>query len=388
MAIDKVNVLNGASNATIAMTGLSGGKMPIATANTGFTRNLGSDLSNDHPISFTYNSALALADGELRTPDGSTVANRVAGAAKPKMPLENNQVQCATCHDPHLRDRSTGNGNAKFLRMNRFQVNQPTGAAFNTSSDIICLACHDKGGSAWAFSAHANSNVATQAYTAAAAQQRFGLRIGINDLPGGLGDEKRRVAQVLEYLAVLVLRGAHGVLGLPLFALRLGLVQRAVYGRHQPSQVLLEHIIGRPRLQALDRALLADGAGDKDEGDFRLQLLRRPQRLGAAVGGHRIIAENQIQVQREHRGLKLRLVPGRNDLAVYAAPGQRRGHQLAVPRFIFQVDDPELGRGESGVHGVPGLGKSSGGSSLRSAQKAPKRLTATANSGKLTGLTT
>jgi predicted CXXCH cytochrome family protein len=176
MAIDKVNVLNGVANATIGMTGLSGGvgsgKMPIASASTGFTRNLGSDLSNDHPISFTYNSALALADGELRSPDGSTVGNRVAGAVKPKMPLENNQVQCATCHDPHLRDRSAGNGNAKFLRMNRFQVNQPTGAAFNASGDIICLACHDKGGAAWAFSAHANSNVASQLYTAAAAQQR------------------------------------------------------------------------------------------------------------------------------------------------------------------------------------------------------------------------
>jgi hypothetical protein len=176
MAIDKVNVLNGAANATIAMTGLSGaagsGKMPIANANTGFTRNLGNDLSNDHPISFTYNSALALADGELRSPDGTTVGNRVAGAAKPKMPLENNQVQCATCHDPHLRDRSTGNGNAKFLRMNRFQAAQPTGAAFNASNDIICLACHDKAGAAWAFSAHANSNVAIQPYTAAAAQQR------------------------------------------------------------------------------------------------------------------------------------------------------------------------------------------------------------------------
>ena len=177
MAIDKVNVLNGASNVTIAMTGLVGAsgsaKMPTANAATGFTRNLGADLGNDHPISFTYNAALASADGELRSPDGTVVANRVAGSAtKPKLPLENDQMQCATCHDPHLRDRTTSNGNAKFLRLNRFQVNQPAGGVFSPSSDIICLACHDKGGTAWAYSAHANSAVATQTYKAEAAQQR------------------------------------------------------------------------------------------------------------------------------------------------------------------------------------------------------------------------
>ena len=32
----------------------------------GFTRVLGTDLGNDHPISVTYNTALATRDGELR----------------------------------------------------------------------------------------------------------------------------------------------------------------------------------------------------------------------------------------------------------------------------------------------------------------------------------
>ena len=172
LAIDKVNVLNGATNVNIAMTSATPVKMPAASAATGFTRAIGTDLTNDHPISFTYNSTIAGYDGELRSPDGTIVGNRVAGAAKPKMPLENNQMQCSTCHDPHLRDKATNNGNAKFLRMNRFQVNQPTGGAFSTSSDIICLACHDKGGASWAQSAHANSLVATQLYKGAAAQQR------------------------------------------------------------------------------------------------------------------------------------------------------------------------------------------------------------------------
>lgn len=173
MAIDKVNVLNGVSNFNIPMTSASPVKMPAASAATGFTRDLGVNLSNDHPISFTYSSTLAGYDGELRGPDGTIVGNRVAGSTtKPQMPLESNQIQCATCHDPHLRDKTTSNGNAKFLRMNRFQVTQPTGGAFSAANDIICLACHDKGGVSWAFSAHSNSAVATQTYKASAAQLR------------------------------------------------------------------------------------------------------------------------------------------------------------------------------------------------------------------------
>jgi Doubled CXXCH motif (Paired_CXXCH_1) len=184
MGIDKVNALNGAKNATIAMSTQAGpAPSPVripGNSATGFTRNLGTDLSADHPISFTYNAALANLDGELRNPDGTLVGNRVAGATKPKLPLENNQMQCSTCHDPHLRDKTTTNGNAKFLRMNRFQVTQPVGGAFSDTNDIICLACHDKGGSAWAFSAHANSLVATQSYTPEAAKQReFPSTLGV-----------------------------------------------------------------------------------------------------------------------------------------------------------------------------------------------------------------
>lgn len=169
MGIDKVNALNGARNATITMSGAT--SMPGANS-TGFTRNLSTDLSNDHPISFTYNSTLASNDGELRSPNGTTVGDRVAGTTPPKMPLENSQMQCPTCHDPHLRDKASSNGNAKFLRMNRFQVTQPSGGAFSQANDIICLACHDKGGLAWAYSAHANSQVATQTYKPADAQLR------------------------------------------------------------------------------------------------------------------------------------------------------------------------------------------------------------------------
>ncbi|MDO8991385.1 MAG: cytochrome c3 family protein [Sideroxyarcus sp.] len=173
LAIANVNVLDGQAAPAVAMNAAATAQMPPGSGTaTGFTRNLGTSLSNDHPISFTYDSTLAGADGELRTPDGVTVGNRVAGAAsKPLLPLENNQMHCATCHDPHIRDVDI-TLNTKFLRMNRLQEAPPTGGAFDTANDIVCLGCHDKAGQAWAGSAHANNNVATQLYTAGAAAQR------------------------------------------------------------------------------------------------------------------------------------------------------------------------------------------------------------------------
>ncbi|MCL5059048.1 MAG: hypothetical protein M1449_00010 [Candidatus Thermoplasmatota archaeon] len=175
LAIGNVNVLSGQSPATITMSGAAagGGMPPGAGELTGFTRNLGVNLTNDHPISFTYDSTLAGADGELRVPDGVNVGNRVAGVSpKPKLPLENNQTQCATCHDPHLRETDPAKGNAKFLRANRFQEVAPTGGAFSATNDIVCLACHDKAGPTWAGSAHANPSVADETYLDAAANLR------------------------------------------------------------------------------------------------------------------------------------------------------------------------------------------------------------------------
>ncbi|MBS1157718.1 MAG: hypothetical protein H6R15_137 [Proteobacteria bacterium] len=196
VAVGNVNVLNGVSptpnaqgTSTIATTATTGGGtfMPTgAGASTGFTRNLGVDLTNDHPISVSFNDALANRDGELRTPSANPTLIGVRSASnKPKLKLENTgtpganqaQVQCATCHDPHLRETNAATvGNQKFLRLNRFQhQDPPSSSGFNTtdnSGDIICLACHDKGGSAWGFSAHANSLVADELYSNGHADRR------------------------------------------------------------------------------------------------------------------------------------------------------------------------------------------------------------------------
>ncbi|MGW8325708.1 MAG: cytochrome c3 family protein, partial [Desulfobacterales bacterium] len=89
---------------------------------------LGTDLSDDHPISFVYDEMLSLDNRELREP--STLP--------PQVKLENNQLQCTSCHDPHH------NTYGKFLVMD------------NTSS-YLCKACHDKDD--WLISSHARSTV-------------------------------------------------------------------------------------------------------------------------------------------------------------------------------------------------------------------------------------
>jgi predicted CXXCH cytochrome family protein len=92
--------------------------------------NLGTDLSDDHPISFVYDETLWLNDRKLREPS----------AIAPQIKLdEHHQVQCTACHDPH------DNVYGKFLVMD------------NTAS-ALCTGCHDFRG--WLHSAHARSTAA------------------------------------------------------------------------------------------------------------------------------------------------------------------------------------------------------------------------------------
>ena len=84
---------------------------------------VGLDLSDDHPISFTYNDTLAAADLELNTPSTATVP--VLGGTIQATLLFNDELECGSCHDVH------DDTNAPFLRM------------ANTASQL-CTTCHAK----------------------------------------------------------------------------------------------------------------------------------------------------------------------------------------------------------------------------------------------------
>jgi hypothetical protein len=186
LAIGAVNVLNGTTRSTpLAMQGTGvGGEMPPGMGDlSGYTRHLGTNLTNDHPISMVYDENLVAQDGELRAPENEeTIYVRrleplPGGNAKATAHLEptaqsttGGLVQCSSCHDPHIRD--TNVPNIKFLRLNRLQTTEHplSDQNFSAQYDIICLACHEKAG--WAGSAHANRLVADETYNAAAAQLR------------------------------------------------------------------------------------------------------------------------------------------------------------------------------------------------------------------------
>ncbi len=88
---------------------------------------LGTDLSDDHPVSFVYDSLVATQDGELADPATLTGPVRLDGSQ---------QVQCTSCHNPH-EDR-----NRKFLRV-------------DDRSGGLCTACHTRAD--WSTSSHATS---------------------------------------------------------------------------------------------------------------------------------------------------------------------------------------------------------------------------------------
>ena len=88
-------------------------KSTVAMIPTG-PSNLGTDLSDDHPISFKYDATLVGANGQLVSPSGSS-----------RIHLDGNgELQCTSCHNPHSDQYG------KFLVMN------------NTAS-ALCLTCHN-----------------------------------------------------------------------------------------------------------------------------------------------------------------------------------------------------------------------------------------------------
>jgi len=87
---------------------------------------IGTDLSNDHPISFTYNSQLATDRGELEDPQAALKAMHLDA---------DGQLQCTSCHDAHV-DRNN------FMRMDPIE-------------GALCTTCHKL--TNWSATSHATS---------------------------------------------------------------------------------------------------------------------------------------------------------------------------------------------------------------------------------------
>jgi hypothetical protein len=95
--------------------------------------NLGSDLSNDHPISIVYNTQLSTDDPGLWDPDTKQVTIgsgnfTQTGSITDVMLGSDNVLQCAACHSVH----------------NDFVVGQFFLLKITVERSDLCLACHNK----------------------------------------------------------------------------------------------------------------------------------------------------------------------------------------------------------------------------------------------------
>lgn len=107
---------------TVALDSFGGatGTTPLGP---GHKANVGIDLSDDHPVSFTYDDTLASADGELAAP--STAPSGLGGTIADDL-LISGKLECASCHDVH----DAGGNNNLLVKSN--------------ANSALCLTCHTK----------------------------------------------------------------------------------------------------------------------------------------------------------------------------------------------------------------------------------------------------
>jgi predicted CXXCH cytochrome family protein len=94
--------------------------------------NIGTNLQNDHPIGFVYDTALAAANKTLYDPSLKTVtigsgATTLTGTISSTI-LYSGLVECSTCHDVH----------------NKFTVVEPGLLKVTATGSAICMTCHNK----------------------------------------------------------------------------------------------------------------------------------------------------------------------------------------------------------------------------------------------------
>ncbi len=94
------------------------------------------DLSDDHPISITYDTALSTADPGLFNPTTTSITIGEAGdrtrtGSIAQVMLIGDQLQCASCHDVHNTFTVAGTNGKPLLKVSK-------------AGSALCLTCHNK----------------------------------------------------------------------------------------------------------------------------------------------------------------------------------------------------------------------------------------------------
>ncbi len=134
---DGVSALNVVHNMPTG-TGTPAGSLTIAGSNlvpmiSGLPTTIGKDLTNDHPISFSY--AAAQAETPTKLNDINTAKLKGIRFSGPN----GDMIECSSCHDPHVAYGNDSHGNSiggdpslrPFLRV-------------TNNGSQLCFACHNK----------------------------------------------------------------------------------------------------------------------------------------------------------------------------------------------------------------------------------------------------
>lgn len=133
-ATDKVVDIGGMGSAPVTLQFGFGTLSPANLGGTDTAVSQGDDLTNDHPIGFSYTAAQGQSTTKLfdvptvLSPAKSNGAIRFFGATK--------RMECSTCHDPHV-NYTAGLGAGVNTALRPFLVMSNTGSA-------LCLSCHNK----------------------------------------------------------------------------------------------------------------------------------------------------------------------------------------------------------------------------------------------------
>jgi len=90
---------------------------------------LGTNLSNDHPVSFLFDTALTQQDTALKDPATTPVA-ALGGKMIRQGMLYQDRMECSSCHDVHAAKGDSATAPHQLL--------------VNNQDDKLCLTCHIK----------------------------------------------------------------------------------------------------------------------------------------------------------------------------------------------------------------------------------------------------
>jgi len=151
-------------------------------------------------------------------------------------------------------------------------------------------------------------------------------------------------------------------------AAQLCFLEGTLDGRDQALRVTLQNVVDRAALQSLDGALLADGAGNEDEGNPGRFGTRNRERRHAIETGQTEVREDEIRQLCVQRGAHLELVHDAAERAHVARLLEAPHRQLSVRLRILDQQDAQrpawrlVRRVHPRLDGRPASGPPGGGS--------------------------